>query len=735
MKNNSGFHKTAFQKVPGYIIFICVFLLAASSVALAGFLKVKTGAEYRRYIVSLQPGHIAEENIIAKTTVDVIDEAMTEVNRKAAEDAVLPVFSYSLEKTMKMIGGYDEMRSALISGNYERVAEIVGQETADKLAGLSDNSLLSVIYELLENICRVGYFDSDEVASVMAGGHREITLTNNFFDGVARESVVALDSYVVTTKTVTVFIVNTLNRFVSDIDLKDIYIIRDVLLTFLEPNVNMDQILYRQRIESARNAVEPTVIHFNRGDMILERDTVVTGEQIHMLSLLGNQTTLSLEESISDFVFQFAIIFLLMLLFIDSTNGDRTRLLVYCFSMTVLIMLSCVVTYFNVTYAITRFDVVFIEPFLPVLFVPVFLTMASGQKIMGMISSLIISTVMLFMPDTSIMTFFYSVACGAAGVFLVRFFNRRLDSFFQWIFSIAAVCAIDAFFMFREIGFDDCLILFGGSAAIITTSILLIQILLPIYEKVFRLPTNFRLNELAFSENPLLTRLEQAAPGTYSHSKNVADLARAAAEAVGANEMIAYVGGLYHDIGKTEHPEYFVENQAGENRHEELNPNMSASIIKNHVRAGAQRGKEAGLPSEIIDIIANHHGNDVISYFFYEAKKDLENNELGHNTEVRSEDFRYQAEIPSSRECAIVMICDGIEAAARTINAPTPAKFSKLINQIILSKIERGQLNDSKLTMEDIDIISKSVLKTLSAQYHSRIEYPDENKENKEKKE
>ena len=731
MKNNNGFHKTALQKVPGYIILICVFLLASSSVALAGFLKVKTGAEYRRYIVSLQPGHIAEENIIAKNTVDVIDEEMTEIKRKAAEDAVLPVFSYSLETTMKMIGGYDEMRSALIDENYTRVAEIVGPETAQRLKTLSDRSLLSVIYELLVNICRAGYFDSDELASVSAGGHREITLTNNFFNGVVEEAVVDLDSFLVTTNTVTTFVVNILNEFASDIDLSDIYIIRDVLLTFLEPNVHLDEILYRERIVNAKNAVEPSVIHFNRGDMILERDTVVTEEQIHMLSLLGNQTTLSIEESISDFIFQCAIIFLLMLLFIDGTNGDRTRLYVYCFSMTILIMLSCVVTYFNVTYAITRHNVVFIEPFLPVIFVPVFLTMASGQKKTGMISSLIISTVILFMPDTSIMTFFYSVSCGAAGVFLVRFFNRRLDSFFQWISTIIAVCAIDAFFMFREIGFEGWLVLFTGSAANITISILLIMILLPFYEKIFRLPTNFRLNELAFSENPLLKRLEQAAPGTYSHSKNVADLARAAAEAVGANEMIAYVGGLYHDIGKTEHPEYFVENQAGENRHEDLNPNMSASIIKNHVRAGAQRGREAGLPSEIIDIIANHHGNDVISYFYYEAKKDLENNEMGHNTEVRSEDFRYQADIPSSKECAIVMICDGIEAAARTINAPTPAKFSKLINQIILSKIERGQLNDSKLTMEDIDIISKSILKTLSAQYHSRIEYP----EDKEKKE
>ncbi len=735
MKNKSALHKTAFQKVPVYVVFLCVFLLSASSVVLAGLLKVNTGAEYRRYIVSLKPGHLAEENIIAKTNVDVIDEEVTAENRKAAGEAVLPVFSYSMESTVRMINGYDSVRQAYIAGDYDAVEAALGHELRERLENLTNRTILSSVYEILLYICRTGYFEASEVAQAFADGYSAITVTNNFFDDGQGEAEVDLDSGVITTLTVTSYIIDLLNTYAGNMEMRDVYLIRDILLVFLEPNVHYDDLLFAERVQKAMDAVEPTVIHFNRGDMILERDTVVTEHQIHILSLLGNQTALSIEESISDFVFLFAIILLLMIIFVSNTNGDRKRLCIYCYSMTVLIMLSMLATYFNVTYSLFRYNVVFIEPFLPVLFVPVFMTMATGQKITGIVSSLIISTATLFLPDTSILTFFYSVACGSAGVFLVRFFNRRLDSFFQWVTNILAICAIDAFFIFREGGFEFILISFMGSAVNVTVAILLILILLPFYEKIFKLPTKFRLNELAFSENPLLKRLEQAAPGTYSHSKNVADLARNAAVAIGADEMIAYVGGLYHDIGKTEHPEYFVENQAGENRHDDLNPNMSASIIKNHVRAGAQRGREAGLPSEIVDIIANHHGNDVISYFYYEAKKDLENNEMGHNSEVRSEDFRYQAQIPSSRECAIVMICDGIEAAARTINAPTPAKFAKLINQIILSKIERGQLNDSKLTLEDIDTISKSILKTLSAQYHSRIEYPDENKDKEKEKE
>ena len=248
---------------------------------------------------------------------------------------------------------------------------------------------------------------------------------------------------------------------------------------------------------------------------------------------------------------------------------------------------------------------------------------------------------------------------------------------------------------------------------------------MPVAEKIFNLPTIFRLYELAYGESPLLTRLSQAAPGTYSHSMAVADLSEVGARAIGANALLARVGALYHDIGKIEHPEYFVENQSGANKHDEISPSLSVAVIKSHVKVGADKGREAGLPIEIIKMIANHHGNDIIQYFYHEAMKlqAASNDDRGET--VRASDFSYNAEIPDFRECGIVMLADSIEAASRTVT-PNASKYAKLIDSIFMGKIERGQLDNSGLTLNDIKTLSDAFVKTLVARNHSRIEYPDD---------
>ncbi|MBR4121633.1 MAG: HDIG domain-containing protein, partial [Spirochaetales bacterium] len=214
-------------------------------------------------------------------------------------------------------------------------------------------------------------------------------------------------------------------------------------------------------------------------------------------------------------------------------------------------------------------------------------------------------------------------------------------------------------------------------------------------------------------------------PGTYSHSVAVADLAEVGAKAIGANSLLARVGGLYHDIGKIEHPEYFIENQNGVNKHDDINPSLSVAVIKSHVKVGAEKGREAGLPIEVIKIIQNHHGNDIIAYFYNEALKFQAASSDDKGETVKASDFSYNAEIPDFRECGIVMLADTIEAASRTVT-PNASKYAKLIDNLFLGKIERGQLDNSNLTMNDIKALSDAFVKTLVARNHSRIEYPDE---------
>jgi putative nucleotidyltransferase with HDIG domain len=221
----------------------------------------------------------------------------------------------------------------------------------------------------------------------------------------------------------------------------------------------------------------------------------------------------------------------------------------------------------------------------------------------------------------------------------------------------------------------------------------------------------------------LLRRLMQVAPGTYNHSIMMGNLAEAAAEAVEANALLARVGAYYHDIGKVQRPEYFIENQLHiENPHDKLNPNLSKLAITAHVREGEDMGREFGLPKPIIDIIKQHHGTSVLSYFYHKAK------EGSHGDEVTEEEYRYEAEKPQSPEAAIIMLADSVEAAARAMKNPTPKKLQGLIGEIIKQKADDGQLDQSKLTLGDLHKIREVFETQLWGLLGHRIAYPSDEK-------
>jgi putative nucleotidyltransferase with HDIG domain len=206
------------------------------------------------------------------------------------------------------------------------------------------------------------------------------------------------------------------------------------------------------------------------------------------------------------------------------------------------------------------------------------------------------------------------------------------------------------------------------------------------------------------------------APGTYSHSVMVANLAESACQEIGANALLARVGAYYHDIGKMEQPDYFVENQTIYNKHDDIAPRLSATVIRSHVKLGLEKARSLGLPQEVMDIIAEHHGNSVISWFYHEALK--------REAQVNMEDFTYPGRPPRSRESAVVMLADVTEAAVRTLKKPNASKLEKFIQELIMSKVEHGQLTESELTFRDLETIKNAFVRVLAGYYHSRIEYP-----------
>jgi putative nucleotidyltransferase with HDIG domain len=244
--------------------------------------------------------------------------------------------------------------------------------------------------------------------------------------------------------------------------------------------------------------------------------------------------------------------------------------------------------------------------------------------------------------------------------------------------------------------------------------------LLSPFEHLLNAPTAFRLIELSDLNAPILRRLFTVAPGTYSHSIMVANLAEAACQDIGANSILARVGAYYHDIGKMENPGYFVENQTDYNPHDDMAPRLSATVIRSHVKLGVEKARQLGLPDAVVNIIAEHHGNSVITWFYSKALK----RENPKDPVVNMEDYCYPGNPPHSRESAVVMLADVAEAATRSISKPNAVKIEKFIRELIAKKVEHGQLSQSELTFRDLEIIENAFVRVLAGYYHSRIEYP-----------
>lgn len=250
---------------------------------------------------------------------------------------------------------------------------------------------------------------------------------------------------------------------------------------------------------------------------------------------------------------------------------------------------------------------------------------------------------------------------------------------------------------------------------------------LPFFESTFDIVTTIKLLELSNPNNPLLKRLLMEAPGTYHHSVLVGNLAEMAAEQVGGSPVLARVASYYHDIGKIKRPYFFKENQLGnDNPHDKINPNLSTLIITAHVKDGIELAEEYKIPKVIRDIIEQHHGTTLVKYFYITMKNSMENPE-----EIKEEDFRYPGPKPESKEAAIIMLADSVEAAVRSINDPTKGKIEEMVNNIIKGKLNEGQLDNCDLTLKDIDKIRNSFVKILLGIYHQRIEYPTDKWENK----
>jgi cyclic-di-AMP phosphodiesterase PgpH len=268
------------------------------------------------------------------------------------------------------------------------------------------------------------------------------------------------------------------------------------------------------------------------------------------------------------------------------------------------------------------------------------------------------------------------------------------------------------------------------SAAMVVTGLLAVGIVqwgLPAIETVFKVTTAMTLKELNDASHPLLQRLAQEAPGTYQHSLRIADMAEAAADTIGADGLFCRVGAMYHDIGKINKPMYFIENQGGgPNRHDKLTPAMSLLIIVGHVKDGIEMAREYALPPTLRHFIESHHGTTLVEYFYHAARKQTEAQDKPEPSEF---EFRYPGPKPQTKEAAIMLLCDCVESAARSLPEPTPVRLEQIVNTLARKRLMDGQFDECSLTLSELHKIEESIVKTLRAVYHGRIAYPSDKKD------
>lgn len=315
--------------------------------------------------------------------------------------------------------------------------------------------------------------------------------------------------------------------------------------------------------------------------------------------------------------------------------------------------------------------------------------------------------------------FLYVLVTGFAACRIARKLENRIQLVFAALIT-AMVNIVTAFLLkviFNE-NFDGSgIIAFGLAINGFFSGILALGFITPL-EQILNTASVFRLTDLSDLNNPIMRKMLLTASGTYNHSLMVAQLAENACKTIGANSLVARVGAYYHDMGKIDQSEYFVENQSGENKHDEINPNLSVSIIRSHVKKGVEMAVSMRLPKQVIDIISEHHGNGVMQYFYQEALKE--------NPDTKVEDYSYSGNPPTSKESGVVMLADTVEAACRTLDKPTVPRLEKFIHTLIEAKMQAGQLKNCALTFGELTKIQETFVSILAGYYHSRIEYPDQ---------
>ncbi|HTZ52023.1 MAG TPA: HDIG domain-containing protein [Spirochaetia bacterium] len=493
--------------------------------------------------------------------------------------------------------------------------------------------------------------------------------------------------------------------------------VRILVDAFAEEDAPYDDVATRQRQSEARAAVQPVTEKLSRGEVLVHRGEVVSDAQAARIRALSDYArVVDVNGIVGEALFLLVVLLVALFLFTMKPSPVLLR------RGHALVLLALGLAYIIIASLVARF--VAIPGWMPASVALPTGAMSMLVSILvatpvGVFFSLAVSLALLPLTGMSIQAFLFAFLGGIAGTAVVMRADKRIDLVRAGMLLAAAEGLV--LLVLGLLGnYEPRMVagLVGGGLANGFLCGILTLGFLPVLELILNEPTRFKLMELSDLNSPVFKRMLSQAPGTYTHSISVANLAETACEAIGANALLARVSAYYHDIGKVEQADYFVENQKARNRHDDMRPSLSVAVIKSHVRIGIEKARELNLPQAIIDIIAQHHGRGLITYFYHRAVKE------GRSPRVSRDDYTYPGVRPRSKEAAVLMLADTVEAACRSLKRPTESRIERIVQDMVMEKFNSGDLNDSTLTLRDLELIRRSFVHILEGTYHTRIEYP-----------
>ena len=675
-------------------------------------------------IREFEVGRVAERDVIAEQTIVYIDEYATRLRIEAQERLVPAVFRFSHRVTEDQRNRWYRFSylASRSSEDYPRdtfklaiQSEFPGEFSDDVLEFLYENrdhpEILLDSAEILNLMLEKGIFSIPDT-----GLER---LNPNFVE-LIRESGPRIEQERVS--------------FGNIINYRDItgameahipagsYAAPKLLKPFLTTNVIFSPEATTLKIAEVRANTEPVTRTIEQGTRVIKRGFIITEEEmIELRALRMAIPGIDLHMIVATTLF-LLMLFVLLLFFSGKRIIGRNLLTseMYLVSGLSAFYIAGSVLLNNISVDPMPASVVF--PAALVIMLPSILIHPRLALLLAM--TLPLGAFLIGSFDAS--SFVFALVSGVVAAYSLRGTEKRMDLVKAGFIIAAANIVV----MIAVLLWQHTLIraypgsLFWAAFNGIASGMLVLGVL-PLLENAMNAATSFRLIELSDLNAPILRRLFTRAPGTYSHSILVANLAETACQKIGANHLLARVGAYFHDLGKMESPGHFVENQESYNCHDDMEPRLSATVIRSHVNQGVEKARQLGLPKEVIDIISEHHGDSLITWFYDKAlKQELENTVADDSKKPRIEDYIYLGEPPHSRESAVVMLADMTEAAVRTMEKPTADKLEKFIRELISKKVEHGQLARSELTFRDLETIKNAFVQVLAGYYHSRIEYP-----------